>query len=218
MTVKTKPFEPVRSPELNGTASIVSETEAFEVANLYVKTNIGEEYDVVRPHAFPDSVQWSFYVERRFPDLMAPVTVGRVWVNAHSNEVIPMSDDEIWDVQERALVRAEHKRGHQVAFGSEGLILPYQAKIAVNGYMSDYVAFYSGAEGQPEFIQGKPPFWRVATALRLREYGRVTGLGTILVNALTGRVFPLTAQEIEARQKQAKNAAITAQRSAKPSG
>ena len=32
---------------------------------------------------------------------------GRVWVNAQNNEVSPLSDDEIRDVQERALVRAE---------------------------------------------------------------------------------------------------------------
>ncbi len=199
-------------------AGTMTEADALCTANEYVKAKLGNAFAVARPRFFEEDCAWSLAIEQRFPDLDTTVTSGRIWVNAKTGLVIPLRDDAIWDVQQCALVRAEHKRGNRIARGDDGLVLPYQAKIKVNAYMSDIVAFFSGAAGQPTLIPGRPPFWRVVTALRLPDDDNVTKLGTVDVNAISGNVVSLTEEEIKARQEQSKHAAQCAKRATASAG
>jgi hypothetical protein len=205
-------------PDPVHSTTIVAEMDAQRVAGAYVKAMIGESFEVVRPSFFAEEGVWSFFIEQRFSDLDAPVTAGRISVNAQTGTVIPLSDDRIRDTQQCALVRAEHQRGHRMARGADGLVLPYQAKVKVNSYVSDTVAFFAGAKGHPLFVSGRPPIWRVETALHLPGYGTVSNLGTVDVNAISGKVVPLTDAEIKARQEKAHHAALRAKRAATPTG
>ncbi|MEM7124792.1 MAG: hypothetical protein AAF702_00610 [Chloroflexota bacterium] len=185
----------------------ITKTEASNAARDYVKATLGNSFDVARPQFFEEDHSWSFFIEQRFSDLDTPVTTGRIWIDAEMGKVTPLTDDAIWDVQQCALVRAEHKRGNRIARGADGLVLPYQAKIKVNAYMSNVVNFFFEAKGQPSLIQGRPPFWRVTTALRLPDDGKIADFGTVDVNAISGSVVALTEEEIKARQEKSKHAA-----------
>jgi hypothetical protein len=121
--------------------------------------------------------------------------------------VAPLTDDAVENIRSRAAVRAAYAR-QELARGDNGYILPYQAKIKVNAYLSSHVAFFAGAEGQPVLITNEPPLWRVATALRLRGYGKVADLATVDVNAVTDEVIALTEEQIQVNQKQAEAAAF----------
>ena len=202
---------------INSTITI-SEADAQQAASPYVKAEIGESFEVARASFFTEKNAWAFFVEQHFDDLDGPVTAGRISVDAHTGRVVPLSADEIWDIQQRALVRAEHQRGHRVARGADGLVLPYQAKIKVNGYIYDTVAMAAGASGNPLFVSGRPPFWRVAVALRLPDYANVIDMGTIDVNAISGQVVPLTDNAIKARQEKAHHAALRTKRAATATG
>ena len=194
----------VRVNSVEMTAGTVSEADAQRMAGAYVTRAIGESFEVAEAKLKND--EWSFFIKRRGADLEIPA--GYVRVSALTGEIVPLSDDKIWDIQAHTSVFAEHRRGHNPARGDDGLILPYQAKIKVNAYMGDYVAFFaSSEEGPPTFIPGQPPFWRVATVLRLREHGKVAALGAVDVNAVSGNVVSLSADEIKTRQKKAQHAA-----------
>ena len=105
-----------------------------------------------------------------------------------------------------------------MARDEHGYILPTQAKVKVTGYVAEQIAFFATAEGQPQWIAGTPPVWRVATMLRLRGQGNVCDLGFVDVNALTGDVVPLSEKEIILRQKRAHHAAEANTRSAAATG
>lgn len=192
------------------------EDSIYQAALTYVQANIGANFEIVPAPFIEQTNCWRFAIHRQFLDLDEPILAGHIKVDATSGAVLPLTADEIWDIQGRAETRAEHKRGKNPAKDDNGLILPYQAKIKVNAYMGGYVAFYAGSDGQPTFISGDPPIWRVETVLRLHQYGKVAKLGSLDVNAITAEVIPLSDSEIQHRQKRAEDAAITAKYAAAP--
>jgi hypothetical protein len=131
--------------------------------------------------------------------------VGHITIDRLSRSITPLTQSEIIDIQQRAMHLDAQRRG-EVARDSRGYILPLQAKVKVNGYMSGYVVFFASADGQPQWVDGAPPLWRVTTTFRLRGQ-KVCDLGSVDVNALTGEVIPLSKEEIIARQNRARYAA-----------
>lgn len=194
---------------------VVDEAICLAVAD-YVKTDIGEAYDVVLRAYYKESNLWSFTVQCQFSDLNVPIVAGYITVDSLTGRIVPLTDDQIWDFRERTRTRAEHKRGNNPARSDDGLILPYQAKVKATVYAGNTVGFYVRAEGKATFISGEPPVWRFMTYLRLLKYGRLAEVGTIDINAITGEAIPLADDVIQARQKAATDAALIAKRSAKP--
>ena len=149
----------------------LAEDFIYRIAFDYVKANLGESFKVVSAAFLGKTNDWRFDIYCQFPDLNRPILAGQLKVNVSTGAIIPLTADELWDIQGRAETRAEHQRGKNPARDKNGLLLPYQAKIKVNAYMGGYVAFYASADGQPVFISGDPPVWRVKTILRLHQHG-----------------------------------------------
>jgi hypothetical protein len=198
--------------------ALVSQRDAHRAASGYVAQSVGKSFHVDEPRFFEQSNLWSFFIQRHLPELNRPVVVGRIQVDARTGEVIPLTADEILDMQERALVLAARGRGDKLAYSADGFIVAYQAKIKASVYVSDQIAFFAGADGRPTWIAGDPPVWRVATVLRLRDRGKVADLGVVDVDACTGEVIPLTNSELQTRREQAEHAALTAQLSPATAG
>jgi hypothetical protein len=66
--------------------------------------------------------------------------------------------------------------------------------------LANEVALFASATGQPAFVHGNPPVWRVIAPVRLSESDPVTPLGVVEVNVLTGEVIPLTEQQRQTLQ------------------
>lgn len=87
-------------------------------------------------------------------------------------------------------------------FQGEIAIAPDVARRKANGYLCLDVCFFAGA-GEPMLLLGDRPIWRMPIVLRLPEFGELTILGNVEVDASTGRPIPLTEQEIIAIQSRA---------------
>jgi hypothetical protein len=181
----------------------IDEEVARHSAELYVAATFGPDYEVQSLERMPGC--WWVRITCQHPTLNHPL-VATMRVDLQTGNVIPLDSVEVQDIKERAQVMAARQR-RELARSADGYILPYQAKIRVNGYLADYVAFFASAEGRPEWVDDDPPLWRFHSALWLRGHGKVCELGPVDVNALTGEVIPLTIDEISTRQKRARHAA-----------
>ncbi len=81
-------------------------------------------------------------------------------------------------------------------------ITPDQAKRHAKGYLTAQVAM-SFRPGQPVLVWGERPLWRMMIYLHLRKYGQVATLGEIDVDAMTGDVLFLSAEQITRIQDRA---------------
>jgi hypothetical protein len=81
-------------------------------------------------------------------------------------------------------------------------ISPDAARRYVNDYLTMYVSMTLHAV-EPVLLLGEQPLWRLALEMRLRKLGPVARLGVIDVDAMTGDVIPLSAQQIRQLQDRA---------------
>jgi hypothetical protein len=196
-------------------ARIVDEKTVTKAVAQYIAATFGATYGIHSVN--PTGATWWVRIHCRHPELDEPVVVGSVRVVALTGQVVPLTAPEINDIQERAAILVAHRR-QELARDLRGYILPSQAKLKATGYVAQHIAHFATAEEQPQWVEGAPPIWRVATALWLRGQGRVCELGTVDVNALTGEVLPLSKEEITTRQKRARHAAEAVARSAAATG
>src|SRR6476659_8940215 len=137
---------------------VVSEATARHTAHQYIRSQLGPQYHL-NPGSFAEHSlrsTWRFLI---IDDEHNGVT-GYLDIDAKTGEVILLDDEQLQDMRERAIVLAAKKR-KEVARGLDGYILPFLAKIRVNGYLSSHVAFFASANGRPTLLPGDPPLWRV---------------------------------------------------------
>ncbi|MCL4860657.1 MAG: hypothetical protein KJZ93_14675 [Caldilineaceae bacterium] len=102
-------------------------------------------------------------------------------------------------------------------FAGKVLVSPQEARRNANGYLSMDVAMAIVAD-DPILVWGERPVWRMTTSLLLADWGRVAQLGTIDVDAMTGDIIPLTAEQIAAIQERANELATRLTLETAPSG
>jgi hypothetical protein len=192
---------PVKEPT---TSAGVDQATAEQIATHYIAQTLGEGYGVHALKRLPD--YWLVQLCCHVPTLARPMVVGRLRVQAQTGNLFPLTEDEIQEIQERTAVMAAYRR-QEVARDAQGFILPYQAKIRVNGYLAKYVTFFASATGRPQWIAGSPPCWRVTTTLCMGDQDSGCELSAIDVNAQTGEIIPLTNQQIQTLQRRAHHAA-----------
>jgi hypothetical protein len=195
----------------DGEARIVDEKAVTKVAAQYIVATFGATYGI--HSVYPTGETWWVRIHCLHPNLDGPVVVGSVRADALTGHVVPLTASEINDIQERATILAAHRQ-QELARDNRGNILPSQAKLKATGYVAEHIAHFATAQGQPQWVEGSPSVWRVATALWLRGQGSVCDLGSVDVNALTGEVLPLSKEEITTRQKRARHAVEAVARSA----
>ena len=94
-------------------------------------------------------------------------------------------------------------------------VAPDVARRRANGYLGMNVAM-SILAGEPALILGDPPVWRMATNLHLPDFGFVATVGSIEVDALTGKVRAFSLEQIMTMQDRAEVIATRLTPSAAP--
>lgn len=165
---------------------LVDRTTIIHTANLYLREMLGNQYQAVQPVQVKSV--WQCLIQFCMIEPEKTVIAGQIEIDARTGRVIPLLPTTLREVQQRVAVHYAKEKG-QVARDDNGYILPYLAKIKVNGYLTDTITMFASAEGDPLWVGGDEPFWRVKTVLRLRGQGTVGHLGYIDVNAVTGDVI-----------------------------
>lgn len=180
-------------------------------ANYYLHETLGTQYQAVQP--VKTKTGWQCLIQFCTATQGKTIIAGQLMLDAKSGCAIPLSITALREVQARVAVRLAKDKG-ALARDEEGFILPYLAKIRVNGYLTDVVSMFAAAEEEPIWLAGNEPCWRVPFALQVRGHGAVAQLGYVDVNAATGVVIPLTAEQILSIQKRADYVAASLPRSA----
>ena len=76
------------------------------------------------------------------------------------------------------------------------------ARRRANGYLGMHVGLLLGTS-EPQLIVGEHPFWKLSVNLNLPSIGYVSQVGTMKVDATTGKVIPLSVTTIEFFQDRA---------------
>jgi hypothetical protein len=85
---------------------------------------------------------------------------------------------------------------------AEIVISPALARRRAKGYLTAEVAM-SFRPGEPVLVLGADKVWRMPICLHLRGFGQVGQLGTIDVDALSGKVIALSPNQVAAMQERA---------------
>jgi hypothetical protein len=174
---------------------LIKPVEAQQTANTYLLRHIAPGIETASPILAPgDRPTWRMLV--RLCDRESTATVGTIEVDAQSGKVIPLTAEQVEDMQDRLREHIGEAKG----------ILRPTAQIIANGYLTNYVSLFVKAD-RPVFVNGKRPVWRSTVFLRLQGHGRVCDLGTIDVDAQTGKVIPLTHQQLQTVRKCIQDAA-----------
>ena len=94
-------------------------------------------------------------------------------------------------------------------------ITPDKARRRASGYLAGYVTMMVLA-GEPVLVMSSEPKWRIPAVLHLPGLGPVSTVGTVDVNAQTGEIIPLTAEQILIMQERANEFALRLTPSANP--
>lgn len=77
---------------------------------------------------------------------------------------------------------------------SRPMLSAARATAKANGYLSKYVGVLFGAE-EPVFLQLDRPVWQLSITFKMNDIGPLT-VGLLDVDAFTGEVLPLSAEQI----------------------
>ncbi|MEZ4728722.1 MAG: hypothetical protein R3E79_16430 [Caldilineaceae bacterium] len=162
----------------------ISAAEAQHIAQSYVTMTVDPMLAVVdgaRYYSKPlDREIWRFFV--RCPH--GPV--GIIQVDAHSGTVIPLRRTEMQTLQEKMHIAAARVQG-RLPIDGQGFVVGEYARRRATSYL--------GAT-TPIFVPGEPPRWQVTIEFQMYDVGPFT-LGVMDVDAHTGEVIPLPAEQIK---------------------
>ena len=105
----------------------------------------------------------------------------------------------------------------EAQFTGEITVSPTVARRRAAGFLAGHVTLMV-LPGKPMLILGEQPVWRVPARLHLPGLGDVTTIGTIDVDALTGKVISLSPDQISAMQRRADDIATCFTSPATPAG
>lgn len=178
---------------------MVEQAVVEQGVNAYLSQTLGEAYKVGQRRQLPNS-DWRFLVLFHSPALKRPWTVATIAVDGQSGIVRPLTDEQRRETQERALIALAEAQRQLPLLG--GYVPRGFARRRANLYLSDSVGFFfTPIDGT--FVPVDTPVWQFPIQFRLPQSGDLGVLGTIDVDAQTGEVVPLTANQITEIQRRA---------------
>jgi hypothetical protein len=176
-----------------GNALMVSQSEAQRTANEYVVAHIDPAFEVVSgEHYFNKRIGravWQFIIRCQQGPLDS------IQVDGQTGEVIPLTEDQVRIMWERAVIAESRDRG-ELPVDEHGFVLSEYARRKANGYLSmDVSLFCSASDGV--LIPMARPIWQFAIRFRLPRMGELGILGTLDVDAQTGEPIVLTSKQIK---------------------
>lgn len=181
------------STPLSTSAPTVSQDEAQRAANEYVAAHIDPAFEVAGgEHYFSERAGrtlWRFTIRCEHGPLHG------VQVDGQTGEVVPLSEEQVQVVRERAIIAAARSRG-ELPVDEHGYVLSEYARRKANGYLSmDVSLFCSASDGV--LIPMARPVWQFAIRFKLPRMGELGILGTLDVDAQTGEPIALTSKQIK---------------------
>jgi hypothetical protein len=174
----------------------IREATARQRASRYLTQTLGAPYGLGA--GFMRHGRWVFPVMSEQHTAHPAPMVGVLEVDAQSGQLEPLSAAQIADMQEAGAVQAAQARG-ELARNEQGYVLRSHARIKASVWISDRVDLKVGASGGA-WIPFDNPIWRFSISLH-QEGEDLEPLGTIDVDATSGRVHPLTTEQIQAIQE-----------------
>ena len=179
--------------DVRPSTATISEIDALRAASHYVTTAVDPAFAVVggaRYYHKPLAREiWQFIIRG------AQAPLDAIYIDAQTGEVIPLSEDQVRIVRERAAI-AEAKTRDVLPVDEHGYVPAEYARRKANGYLSREVSlFCSATDGV--FIPLAHPIWQFVIRFGLPRLGELGILGTFDVDACSGKVIPLTNQQIK---------------------
>ncbi len=172
---------------------LVSETDAYAAASAYVVNHLNPSFGMGKGshyyHKPLGKAIWQFIL------CVGKTPLDALYVDAQSGEVIPLTEDAIRKLHERAAIAIAKAQG-KVTVDARGYILAEHARRKTNGYLSREVSLFCGAT-DGLLIPLEQAIWQFAIRFKLPQHGELGILGTIDVDARSGEVIPLSPQQIE---------------------
>ena len=171
----------------------VSEGDAQRAATAYVTVQLDPAFTVVNGtryfHKRLGRDVWQFIIRCE----QAPLDA--LYIDAQTGEVIPLLEDQMRMIRERALMATAKGQG-TLPVDTHGYVLAEYARRKTNGYLSREVSVFCGAT-DGVLIPLARPIWQFAIRFGLPRLGELGILGTIDVDARSGEVLPLTQPQIK---------------------
>ncbi|MFN8494436.1 MAG: hypothetical protein U0350_42945 [Caldilineaceae bacterium] len=171
----------------------ITEQFAQQIAARYVAEEIDATFAVVSGAYYeskPDGRKlWRFFVRH------AAGPLGIVLVDPDTKAVLPLTDNEIAVMREKAAILIAHQRGLP-AFGADGYVLGEYARRQANHYLSTYVGLQAIATSAL-FVPLERPVWQFLIEVHLPTRGAIGVFGLLDVDARSGEVIPLSDEQIQ---------------------
>jgi hypothetical protein len=172
--------------------STVSQADALRAAQAYVAGHLDPAFTAVsgaRLHRPARNQEvWQFVIRCAHGPLDA------VEVDAQSGEVIPLAEDKIRVIREKAAIYAARKQG-VVPVDAHGYVLGEYARRRAERYLGEHLAMFFNA-ADPMFVPGEPARWQVTIVFKRYHRGPFT-LGIMDVDAKTGEPIPLAKLQLK---------------------
>jgi hypothetical protein len=165
----------------------VNQADAHRAASVYVADHLDPTYELVEGaryyHKPLGREIWQFMIRCAHGPLDA------IAVEVRTGVVIPLADDKLRVIREKAALYAARKR-NVLPVNADGYVLGEYARRQVSSYLDEHLSmFFEGTD--PVFVAVEPPVWQVTIAFKQYHLGPFT-LGVMDVDARTGEPIPLS--------------------------
>jgi hypothetical protein len=170
----------------------VSEMEACRAARVYVVDQVDPAFMVVSGvrlhHSSHGRERWQFVIRCGHGPLDA------IEVDVQTGEVMPLAEDKIRVMREKAAIYAARKEG-RLPVDTHGYVLGEYARRRAEAYLGDQIGMFFNA-ADPVFVPSNPPRWQVTVVFKRYHRGPFT-LGIMDVDAETGEPIPLSKLQLK---------------------
>lgn len=179
---------------LTAQSPILKTVDLRQLALGYVHDALGETFTVAKLRLQPEQARWWALIQYQADGQCRPLGVGRVEIDAQNGRIIPLHEEEIQMIREKAAILAA-KQQQTIPRNANGYIPGEFARKQANRYLWDHLGMYYGAT-DPLFMSGVSDRWQVTIIFKLYELGPFA-VGTMAVEAQSGEAVTLTKTELQ---------------------
>jgi hypothetical protein len=177
---------------LTTNTATVSQADAQRAACDYAMTHIDPSFEVVKGtryyHKPLGREIWQFIIR------CAAGPLDAIAVDVQTGVVIPLTEDKIRVIREKATVYTARKQGI-LPVDAQGYVLAEYARRRAERYLGEQIGMFFNAI-DPAFVPGDAPCWQVTIVFKRYHRGPFT-LGIMDVDATTGEPIPLSKRQIK---------------------
>jgi hypothetical protein len=170
----------------------VSQADAQRAVCAYVATQIDPSFEVVQGtryyHKSLGREIWQFIVR------CAAGPLDAIAVDVQTGAVIPLAEDKIRVIREKAAVYTARKQG-VLPVDADGHVLGEYARRQAERYLGEQIGMFFNA-ADPVFVPSDAPRWQVTIVFKRYHRGPFT-LGIMDVDATTGEPLPLSKRQLK---------------------